>query len=92
MTNIDGHRFYDQNFGHGQSGLSTKANPTWQISMTKTIGRRPNSAQSSKLFYMGLAQQSDPFIYFLDQLWLAKWAKPIILAFLFLGWNKFLVQ
>ena len=31
--------------------------------MTKTIGRRPNSAQSSEVLYMGLAQQLSPFMF-----------------------------
>jgi hypothetical protein len=30
MTKIEGHKFYDQNFGHCRSILST-SNPTWLI-------------------------------------------------------------
>jgi hypothetical protein len=56
MTNIDGHGFYDQHFGHSQSSLST-SDLMWRIlrgkSMTKINGRAPKSAQPNCSIYMG---------------------------------------
>jgi hypothetical protein len=67
MTKIDGHRFYDQNFGRELASLST-SDPTWQIlhgiSVTKPNGRGSKSAQSSFGMYMGRAQQFGLFIIF----------------------------
>jgi hypothetical protein len=67
MTKIDGHSFYDQNFGHGQFGIST-SDSTWQILrggyVTKPNGRGSKSAQSSFGMYMGRAQQFGLFIIF----------------------------
>jgi hypothetical protein len=70
MTEIDGHRFYGQNFGRGMAYLST-SDPTWQIlrgrSVTSTNGRGSKPAQSSSGMYMGRAQQFGLFIiYFLS--------------------------
>jgi hypothetical protein len=60
MTKIDGHAFYDQNFGHGQFGIST-SDPTWQIlrggHVTKPNGRGSKLAQFISPMYMGQAQQ-----------------------------------
>jgi hypothetical protein len=85
MTKTDGHKIYDQNFGHYQSGLAM-SDSTWTILrgrfVTKLNGRKSKSAQSSSEFFMGWAQQFTLFIFFP---WSARWAKPKILAFLFLG-------
>jgi hypothetical protein len=60
MTKIDGHAFYDQNFGHGQFGIST-SDPTWQIlhggHVTKPNVRGSKLAQFISPMYMGQAQQ-----------------------------------
>jgi hypothetical protein len=67
MTKIDGREHYDQNFGRGQSGMST-SDPTWQILrgkyVTKPNGRASKSAQSSFSIHMGQIQYFSPFIFF----------------------------
>jgi hypothetical protein len=59
MTKTDGHKFYDQNFGHRQPDLST-SDPTWPILrgkfVTKPKGLKSKLAQSSSAIHMGQAQ------------------------------------
>jgi hypothetical protein len=71
MTKINGHIFYDQNFGHLQSGMSTSY-PTWPILrgslVTKSNGPKSKPAQSTLMLYMGQAQQFSLFIFFLAEI------------------------
>jgi hypothetical protein len=53
MTKIDGHRHYDQKFGHMQFGQAA-SDPTWPILRDRVIIQIQPGPDS--LFYMGQAQ------------------------------------
>jgi hypothetical protein len=67
MTKIDGREHYDQNFGHGKSGMST-SDPTWQILrgkyVTKPNGRGLKSTQPNSSIHMGQIKYFSPFTFF----------------------------
>jgi hypothetical protein len=64
MTKIDGHRHYDQKFGHEQFSQAT-SDPTWSILrgriVTKPIGHNSNLAQSIGVAIHGPSPVTQPF-------------------------------
>jgi hypothetical protein len=71
MTKIDGHRFYDQNYGRGLAYLSM-SDRTWQIlrarSITKWNGRASKSAQIQIDAFHGPSPKSSPIFFGRDLL------------------------